>query len=184
MSAKSRGGRKQNISIKQTNKYSAKRLKCNTESLSRQSKQNQVNLFYQQSRWMTGRGGGRKEGERLLHFKAIVAAAGNPSMRQSRATVQPATATAFVSALLLHCVAQITFVIVTVMRIEFSLQLATARTVGCVSLCVCVCNLPVATPNTSHMWHTQSLPPSPSLTLGNISSAPLGHWLSFYRNWI
>lgn len=110
-------------------------------------------------------------GVRLLHFKAIVAAAGNPSMRQSRATVQPATA--FVSASLLHCVAQITFVIVTVMRIEFSLQLATARTVGCVSVCVCVCNLPVATPNTSHMWHKQSLPPS--ATLGNISSAPLGH---------
>lgn len=112
-------------------------------------------------------------GVRLLHFKAIVAAAGNPSMRQSHATVQPATATAFVC--LLHCVAQITFVIVTVMRIEFSLQLATARTVGCVCLCVCVCNLPVATPNTSHMWHTQSLPPSLSATLGSISSAPLGH---------
>lgn len=61
-------------------------------------------------------------------------------------TVQAATA--FVSALLLCCVAQITFVIVTVMRIEFSLQHVQW------GVCVCVCNLPVATPNTSHMWHT------------------------------
>lgn len=93
-------------------------------------------------------------GVRLLHFKAIVAAAGNPSMRQSCATVQPATATAFVS--LLHCVAQITFVIVTVMRIEFSLQLATARTVGCVLVCVCVQFTCGNTKHLSHVAHTIS----------------------------
>lgn len=95
----------------------------------------------QQSRWMTGRRGQRGEGRstvwcgewdccilrRLWQQREI--------HQWGKAVQQCNLPLPLPSSLLQHCVAQITFVIVTVMRIEFSLQLATARTVGCVSVC-------------------------------------------------
>lgn len=67
-------------------------------------------------------------------------------------TVQAATA--FVSALLLCCVAQITFVIVTVMRIEFSLQHVQR---GVLQVCVCVQFTCGNTKHLSHVAHNLQL---------------------------
>lgn len=100
-----------------------------------------------------------------LHFKAIVAAAaGNPSMRQSLANSASCHCLRLCSALLCgtnhvrNCNCNENWV------------LAAARTVGCV--CVSVCAIYLWQHQTPLTCGTQS--PAPSLTLGIISSAPLG----------
>lgn len=128
------------------------------ESLSRQSKQNQVNLFHQQSRWLH-KGRGLKEGRgkyykvvgSAVHFKPALLASGK-SINEAKPCNLPQS----------HSVAQITFVIVTVMRIEFSPQHVEHESV---TVCVCVCNLPVAnaTPTTT-LTHVAHTPPHPTST--------------------